>query len=150
MATMADEFHGIRGMMAHGVTTLPFWLAIAVSPLAWYLYLKRPDMPGDQAEARVPGTRSSTTSTASTASTSGSSPAARACSAAACGKRRPGPDRRRSWSTAPPRWWAGSPRWSAWLQSGYIYTYAFGMIIGVRRTPVALEGLTRAPHGLME
>jgi NADH-quinone oxidoreductase subunit L len=32
MATMAHEFHGVFGMMAHGVTTLPFWLAISVPP----------------------------------------------------------------------------------------------------------------------
>ena len=45
VATMAQEFHGIFGMMAHGVTTLPFWLAIGGAATAWYLYIARPDLP---------------------------------------------------------------------------------------------------------
>jgi NADH-quinone oxidoreductase subunit L len=45
MATMAHEFHGIFGMMTHGVTTLPFWLAIGGAATAWYLYIVRPDLP---------------------------------------------------------------------------------------------------------
>ena len=42
---MAHEFHGIFGMMAHGVTTLPFWLAIGGAATAWYLYIARPELP---------------------------------------------------------------------------------------------------------
>ncbi len=45
MATMAHEFHGVFGMMAHGVTTLPFWLALSGAVTAWYLYIVRPDLP---------------------------------------------------------------------------------------------------------
>jgi NADH-quinone oxidoreductase subunit L len=45
MATMAEEFHGLFGMMAHGVTTLPFWLALSGAATAWYLYIVRPDLP---------------------------------------------------------------------------------------------------------
>jgi NADH-quinone oxidoreductase subunit L len=45
MATMASQFHGIFGMMTHGVTTLPFWLAISGAATAWYLYIVRPDLP---------------------------------------------------------------------------------------------------------
>ena len=45
MATMAREFHGVFGMMAHGVTTLPFWLALSGAATAWYLYIVRPDLP---------------------------------------------------------------------------------------------------------
>ncbi len=45
MATMAHEFHGVIGMMAHGVTTLPFWLALSGAILAWFLYIVRPDLP---------------------------------------------------------------------------------------------------------
>jgi NADH-quinone oxidoreductase subunit L len=45
MATMAHEFHGVIGMMAHGVTTLPFWLALSGAVLAWFLYIVRPDLP---------------------------------------------------------------------------------------------------------
>jgi NADH-quinone oxidoreductase subunit L len=45
MATMAHEFHGVVGMMTHGVTTLPFWLAISGAATAWFLYIVRPDLP---------------------------------------------------------------------------------------------------------
>jgi NADH-quinone oxidoreductase subunit L len=45
MATMAAHFHGIFGMMMHGVMTLPFWLALAGAATAWYLYILRPDLP---------------------------------------------------------------------------------------------------------
>jgi NADH-quinone oxidoreductase subunit L len=45
MATMAHEFHGVFGMMAHGVTTLPFWLAIGGAATAWFLYIARPELP---------------------------------------------------------------------------------------------------------
>jgi NADH-quinone oxidoreductase subunit L len=45
MATMAAQFHGIFGMMLHGVMTLPFWLALAGAATAWYLYILRPDLP---------------------------------------------------------------------------------------------------------
>ena len=45
MATMAAQFHGIFGMMMHGVMTLPFWLALAGAATAWYLYILRPDLP---------------------------------------------------------------------------------------------------------
>ena len=45
MATMAAQFHGIFGMMLHGVMTLPFWLAAAGAATAWYLYIARPELP---------------------------------------------------------------------------------------------------------
>jgi NADH-quinone oxidoreductase subunit L len=45
MATMSHEFHGVVGMMTHGVTTLPFWLAISGAATAWFLYIVRPDLP---------------------------------------------------------------------------------------------------------
>ena len=45
MAQMKEAFHGIFGMMAHGVVTLPFWLALSGAATAWFLYIKRPDLP---------------------------------------------------------------------------------------------------------
>ena len=45
VATMAHEFHGVFGMMMHGVTTLPFWLALSGAATAWFLYIVRPDLP---------------------------------------------------------------------------------------------------------
>ena len=43
--TMAEEFHGVVGMMLHSVTTLPFWLAASGAATAWFLYIMRPDLP---------------------------------------------------------------------------------------------------------
>ena len=45
IAEMAHEFHGVWNMMAHGLTALPFWFAVAGLATAWYLYIVRPDLP---------------------------------------------------------------------------------------------------------
>ncbi|MFH2212369.1 MAG: NADH-quinone oxidoreductase subunit L [Pseudomonadota bacterium] len=45
MAHMADEFHGVLAMMVHALTTLPFWLAVGGAGTAWYLYIVRPELP---------------------------------------------------------------------------------------------------------
>jgi NADH-quinone oxidoreductase subunit L len=45
LAVMGREFHGILGMMAHAPMTLPFWLSLAGIATAVYLYLLRPDLP---------------------------------------------------------------------------------------------------------
>ena len=45
MAEMAKEFHGVIGMMLHGFTTLPFWFALAGAATAWYLYIVNPELP---------------------------------------------------------------------------------------------------------
>jgi NADH-quinone oxidoreductase subunit L len=45
LGEMAKEFHGSLGMAVHGLTQLPFWLALAGVALAWFFYLKRPDIP---------------------------------------------------------------------------------------------------------
>jgi NADH-quinone oxidoreductase subunit L len=42
---LKEEFHGVWAMMLHGVTALPFWLALAGAGTAWYLYIARPDLP---------------------------------------------------------------------------------------------------------
>ncbi len=45
MAAMAKEFHGAGAMVLHAFGTLPFWLALSGAGLAGYLYLVRPDLP---------------------------------------------------------------------------------------------------------
>jgi NADH-quinone oxidoreductase subunit L len=45
LAIMSEEFHGVAGMMAHALSSLPFWLAVAGLVTAWYLYIKRTDLP---------------------------------------------------------------------------------------------------------
>jgi NADH-quinone oxidoreductase subunit L len=42
---MAEEFHGWAAMGLHSVSGLPVWLALAGVVVAWFLYLKRPDLP---------------------------------------------------------------------------------------------------------
>jgi len=46
LAEMAHEFHGVVGMMLHAVTTVPFWFALSGALTAWYLYIVKPDLPG--------------------------------------------------------------------------------------------------------
>ncbi|HEX6006448.1 MAG TPA: NADH-quinone oxidoreductase subunit L, partial [Burkholderiales bacterium] len=45
LAKMGEAFHGVVGMMAHALQTWPFWLSVAGIATAWYLYIKRPDLP---------------------------------------------------------------------------------------------------------
>ncbi|CAM2192276.1 NADH-quinone oxidoreductase subunit L [Paraburkholderia sp. A1RI_3L] len=45
LAEMAEEFHGWLDLGLHAVTGLPMWLALAGVVVAWFLYLKRPDLP---------------------------------------------------------------------------------------------------------
>jgi NADH-quinone oxidoreductase subunit L len=42
---MKGEFHGVLAFMLHGVLALPFWLALAGIGAAWFLYMKRPELP---------------------------------------------------------------------------------------------------------
>ena len=42
---MAEEFHGVLPFITHGMTQLPFILAMAGLATAWFLYLYRPGLP---------------------------------------------------------------------------------------------------------
>ena len=42
---MRTEFHGAGMMALHSLLTLPFWLALAGAGSAWFFYMKRPDIP---------------------------------------------------------------------------------------------------------
>jgi NADH-quinone oxidoreductase subunit L len=128
---MAGEFHGIVPMMLHGLSSAPFWLALAGAAVAWYLYIVRPEM------AAVVRRKAGVLVTIL--------------------EEKYGFDRFNDWffaggarkfgtglwrygdvtvidglmvngSARLVGWFAGVVRW---LQSGYIYHYAFLMIIGV-------------------
>jgi NADH-quinone oxidoreductase subunit L len=43
---MAEAFHGVVPMMTHAVKTVPFWLTLAGIAAAWYLYILKPELPG--------------------------------------------------------------------------------------------------------
>ncbi len=45
MHELNQEFHGAMAMGLHAITTLPFWLAAAGVGLSAFFYLKRPDIP---------------------------------------------------------------------------------------------------------
>jgi NADH-quinone oxidoreductase subunit L len=45
MAELAEGFHGAAAMALHGLTTLPFWLALGGVFTAWLFYLKAPALP---------------------------------------------------------------------------------------------------------
>jgi len=40
-----EEFHGLVSYTLHGMTAVPFWLAVAGIATAWYLYMKHPEKP---------------------------------------------------------------------------------------------------------
>ncbi len=54
MAELAKHFHGATAMALHSFMTAPFWLDLVGVGLAWYLYLKRPDLPA-LIQARMQG-----------------------------------------------------------------------------------------------
>ncbi|WP_417511619.1 NADH-quinone oxidoreductase subunit L [Methylophaga sp.] len=45
LAEQAKDFHGIVSFIIHGLTALPFWLSMAGIVIAWFLYLRRPELP---------------------------------------------------------------------------------------------------------
>ncbi len=45
LAELGEGYTGVTGFMLHGLVTAPFWLAAAGVLTAWFLYMKRPDLP---------------------------------------------------------------------------------------------------------
>jgi NADH-quinone oxidoreductase subunit L len=45
MKELAAHFEGAAAMALHGILSAPFFLLLAGAVLAWFLYLKRPDLP---------------------------------------------------------------------------------------------------------
>ncbi len=45
LGELGEHYHGVLGMIWHGIWQPPFWLAISGVGVAWYFYLKRPDIP---------------------------------------------------------------------------------------------------------
>ena len=54
MAKFAEIFHGPLAMALHAFSTPPFYLALAGALSAWYLYMVRPELPGRIAQALRP------------------------------------------------------------------------------------------------
>jgi NADH-quinone oxidoreductase subunit L len=45
MEELARNYHGVVPMLLHGLRSLPFWFALAGLATAWYLYIEQPDLP---------------------------------------------------------------------------------------------------------
>ena len=54
MADLAEHFHGALAMGMHAFQTLPFWLALGGVVVAWFFYLKRPQIPEALAKTFAP------------------------------------------------------------------------------------------------
>ncbi len=46
MVELKEEFHGAWEMIVHGLTALPFWFAVAGAATAWVGYILRPELHG--------------------------------------------------------------------------------------------------------
>ena len=133
LAKLGADWHGVGAFMLHGLTTPPFWLAIAGVAAAYYCYLVNPALPGTHPQrGSARSTRCSTTSTTSTASTKwffgGGRAEARnaSCRTSATARSSTG-----SSSTERRASSAGGSALLRHIQSGYVYHYAFTMIVGV-------------------
>ena len=131
IAEMAHEYPGVVGMIVHSVTSPPLYFALAGLATAWYLYIVRPDLPAViRAKAGVLTTIL---------------------------EHKYGFDEFNQWFFANGAVKVGTGLWKGgdvtvidgilvngsaktvgaiagivrWLQSGFIYHYAFSMIIGV-------------------
>lgn len=46
LGQLGSHYHGVWAFLLHGLQAWPFWLAISGVAMAWYLYIHRPDVPG--------------------------------------------------------------------------------------------------------
>lgn len=53
IATLREGYHGIFSFIGHGLLSLPFWLALAGIGLAWWVYIKD-DSVADKAHDKLP------------------------------------------------------------------------------------------------
>jgi NADH-quinone oxidoreductase subunit L len=131
MADLAKHFHGATAMGLHGFVSAPFLLVVLGVGLAWFLYIRRPDLP-DAIRARLAGLyrvldnkyyldRINEVVFAGGARRLGTGLWKGGDVALIDGVAVNGSARLIGWVAAVSRV----------LQSGHIYTYAFGMIIGL-------------------
>jgi NADH-quinone oxidoreductase subunit L len=131
MEEMAKEFHGPVQMALHGLTTPVFWLALAGVVLAWFFYLKRPEIPA--ALQKRFGFLYTLLDNKYYMDWFNENVIARATRALGRGLWKGGDQGVIetvfvNGSARAVGWFAGVVRW---VQSGYIYHYAFAMLLGV-------------------
>lgn len=131
MAEMAREFHGPVQMALHGLSTPVFWLALAGVVLAWYMYLKNPALPA-AIQKRVQPLHT-LLENKYYMDWINENIIARATRGLGIGLWKGGDQGVIegvfvNGSARAVGWFAGVVRW---VQSGYIYHYAFAMLVGV-------------------
>ena len=131
MEELAKLFHGPAQMALHGLMTAPFWLALSGAVLAWYMYMVNPALPA--AIKRNVQPIYTLLENKYYLDWFNENVLARGTRAIGMGLWKVGDQKlidgalvNGSWKLV--AWVSGIVRR---LQSGYIYHYAFGMIIGV-------------------
>lgn len=131
MAEMAKHFHGPIAMALHGFTTPVFWLAAAGVALSWYMYLKNPALPAAIKRRAQP--IYTLLDNKYYLDWINENVIARAARGLGTGLWKGGDQAiidgtLVNGSARAVGWFAGVVRW---VQSGYIYHYAFAMLVGV-------------------
>ena len=131
MQELASLFNGPAAMALHGLMTAPFWLALAGVVVAWYMYLVNPALPAAIKRAFMPVY--TLLDNKYYLDWFNENVLARGTRALGRGLWKVGDQKlidgvlvNGSWQLV-----AIVSGWVRRLQSGYIYHYAFGMIIGV-------------------
>jgi NADH-quinone oxidoreductase subunit L len=131
MKTLTEAFHGPVAMALHGLSATPFWLALAGVVLSWYMYLINPALPAAIKRAFGPIYRLLENKYyMDWINENLIAPAARAVGR---GLWKGGDQGVIDGAIVNGSWKlvgrvAGAVRW---LQSGYIYHYAFAMLLGI-------------------
>ncbi len=131
MQALAEEFHGPVQMALHGLLAMPFWLALAGVVLSWYMYLVNPKVP-----ARIKAMFQPVYTLLENKyymDWFNENVIARGTRLVGMGLWKGGDEAVIdgavvNGSARGVAWMAGVLRW---LQTGYIYHYAFGMLLGV-------------------
>ena len=131
MKEMAEAFHGPVAMAIHGLSTLPFWLALAGVVAAFYMYMVNPALPAAIRRAFGPVYR--LLENKYYLDWFNENVIARGTRALGTGLWKGGDQAVIDGAIVNGSWKlvgriSGAVRW---LQTGYIYHYAFAMLLGV-------------------
>ena len=131
MKEMAEAFHGPVAMAIHGLTSLPFWLALAGVVASFYMYMINPALPA--AIKRACGPIYRLLENKYYLDWINENIIARGARALGTGLWKGGDQALIDGALVNGSWKlvgriAGAVRW---LQSGYIYHYAFAMLLGI-------------------
>jgi NADH-quinone oxidoreductase subunit L len=131
MAELAKMFHGPVQMALHGLMTAPFWLALSGVVLAWYMYLVNPALPAKVKKVLQP--LYTVLENKYYMDWFNEQVLARGARLLGVGLWKGGDEAvidgaMVNGSARGVAWVAGVVRW---FQTGYIYHYAFGMLLGV-------------------